>query len=141
MYLKYLFILHPLSPEKGGKHVLSKKTLVVTAFVMLLAFVALPVLAAEKTAEESAGGANRITYFSVAVFTGGFAMAIGSLITSLSQGRAIVSACDGIARNPGAAPRIQTAMIIGLAFIESIAIYVLVTVLIIFFVDPFGLLG
>jgi F0F1-type ATP synthase membrane subunit c/vacuolar-type H+-ATPase subunit K len=32
-------------------------------------------------------------------------------------------------------------MIIGLAFIESIAIYVLVTVLIIFFVDPFGLLG
>lgn len=114
----------------------SKKILGVTAFVLLAMFIALPAFA-----QETAGGGNKITYFSVAVFTGGFAMAIGSLITSFSQGRAIVSACDGIARNPAASARIQTAMIIGLAFIESIAIYVLVTVLIIFFVDPFGMLG
>lgn len=114
----------------------SRKILIITVFVLLASFVALPAFA-----QESAEGGNKISYFSVAVFTGGFAMAIGSLVSTLSQGRAIVSACEGIARNPSAAGRIQTAMIIGLAFIESIAIYVLVTVLIIFFVDPFGMLG
>jgi F-type H+-transporting ATPase subunit c len=121
--------------------VLSKKTLFITAFMLLMVFVVLPAFAAEKAEEATGGGANKFTYFSAAVFSGGFAMAVGSLMTSLGQGRAISSACDGIARNPGAAARIQTAMIIGLAFIESLAIYVLVTVLIIFFVDPFGMLG
>jgi len=65
-------------------------------------------------------------------------MAIASAVAALAQSRAIVAALDGIARQPNAAPRIQVAMIIGLALIESLAIYVLLISLIVFFVKPFG---
>ena len=76
-------------------------------------------------------------FFLITVLTGGFAMAIGSAAAALAQGRAVAAALDGIARQPSAAGRIQTAMIIGLAMIESLAIYVLLIVLILFFANPF----
>lgn len=77
------------------------------------------------------------TFFVVSVLTGGFAMAIASAAAAIGQGRAIASALDAIGRQPAAAPRIQVAMIIGLALIESLAIYVLLVALIIFFANPF----
>lgn len=43
----------------------------------------------------------------------------------LGQGRAVAAAVEGMARQPEAASRIQTAMIIGLALIESLVIYAL----------------
>jgi F-type H+-transporting ATPase subunit c len=60
--------------------------------------------------------------------TAGFAMAIGSSLCALAQGKAIASAVEGMARNPGAAKAIQLAMLIGLAFIESLSLYVLLIV-------------
>jgi F-type H+-transporting ATPase subunit c len=89
-------------------------------------------------AEAGAPGGGGLSVGSVSIITGGFAMAIASAIAALAQSRAISSALDGIARQPNAAPRIQVAMIIGLALIESLAIYVLLISLIIFFVKPFG---
>jgi F-type H+-transporting ATPase subunit c len=77
------------------------------------------------------------TFFVVSVLTGGFAMATASAAAAIGQGRAIVSALEAIGRQPAAAPKIQVAMIIGLALIESLAIYVLLVVLIIFFANPF----
>ena len=62
-----------------------------------------------------------------AAFVLGTAAAAGAI----GQSRAIVAACEGIARNPGAAGPIRLAMIIGLALIESLVIYAL---LIAFFV-------
>jgi F-type H+-transporting ATPase subunit c len=92
--------------------------------------------ATEGAAAPSAGGG--LSVGAVSILTGGFAMAIAAGIAALAQGRAISAALDGIARQPNAAPRIQVAMIIGLALIESLAIYVLLIALIIFFVKPFG---
>jgi F-type H+-transporting ATPase subunit c len=88
-------------------------------------------------AEATAGGGG-LSIGAVSIITGGFAMAIASAAAAIGQGKAIVAALDGIARQPNAAPRIQVAMIIGLALIESLAIYVLLISLIIFFVKPFG---
>ncbi|RMD85966.1 MAG: ATP synthase F0 subunit C [Candidatus Dadabacteria bacterium] len=45
---------------------------------------------------------------------------------ALGQGRAVAAAMESLGRNPNAADRIQTPMIIGLAFIEALAIYALV---------------
>ncbi len=89
-------------------------------------------------AEGGAPSGGGLSVGAVSIITGGFAMAIASAIAALAQGRAISAALDGIARQPNAAPRIQVAMIIGLALIESLAIYVLLIALIIFFVKPFG---
>jgi F-type H+-transporting ATPase subunit c len=68
------------------------------------------------------GGTNWVAVFA------GIAMAIASAGCGLGQGRAAASATEGIARNPSAGSAIQTALIIGLAFIESLAIYTLLIV-------------
>ena len=66
----------------------------------------------------------------------GIGMGIASGLCGLGQGRATAGAVDAIARQPGAAARIQTAMIIGLALIESLALYVFVIAAILLFVQP-----
>ena len=60
------------------------------------------------------------------VFTPTVGMAIAAGLCGLGQGKAIAGACEGIARNPAAAGNIRTTLIIGLALIESLAIYTLV---------------
>jgi len=56
----------------------------------------------------------------------GFAVTVAAFAGALGQGRAIAAGLEGIARQPEAAGRIQTLLIIGLAFIESLTIYALV---------------
>lgn len=65
------------------------------------------------------------------VIAAAFVLGIAAAAGAIGQSRAIVAACEGIARNPGAAGPIRLAMIIGLALIESLVIYAL---LIAFFV-------
>jgi F-type H+-transporting ATPase subunit c len=60
--------------------------------------------------------------------TAGFAMAIASGLGALGMGKAVAGAVEGMARNPGAANVIQTAMILGLVFMESLALYVIVII-------------
>ena len=71
-----------------------------------------------------------------AVIAAGIGMGIASGLCGLGQGRATAGAVDAIARQPGAAARIQTAMIIGLALIKSLALYVFVIAAILLFVQP-----
>lgn len=85
-----------------------------------------------------AGAPADQTYFWVTVLTAGFGMAVASAVAAFAQSRAISAALDGMARQPNAAGRIQTAMIIGLALIESLAIYVLLIAMILLFADPFS---
>jgi F-type H+-transporting ATPase subunit c len=54
-----------------------------------------------------------------------FVLGIAAAAGAIGQSRAIAAAVEGIARNPGAAPAIRLAMIIGLALIESLVIYAL----------------
>ncbi len=63
-------------------------------------------------------------YSANAWLAGGAALAIcvAALGGTLSQGRATAAALEGISRNPGAAARIQTPMILGLALIESLVL-------------------
>ncbi len=56
----------------------------------------------------------------------GLGIGIAAVGAGLGQGRAVAAAMESIGRNPNAAERIQTPMIIGIAFIEALAIYALV---------------
>jgi F-type H+-transporting ATPase subunit c len=56
----------------------------------------------------------------------GLGIGVAAVGAGLGQGRAVAAAMESIGRNPNAADRIQTPMIIGLAFIEALAIYALV---------------
>lgn len=55
-----------------------------------------------------------------------FAMALASGLCGLAQGKAIAAAAEGIARNPGAAGAIRILLLLGLAFIESLALFTFV---------------
>jgi F-type H+-transporting ATPase subunit c len=55
--------------------------------------------------------------------TSGFAMAIASAAGGYAQAVATASACEGLARNPGAAAAIRFALILALVLIESMALY------------------
>ncbi len=64
------------------------------------------------------------------------AIAIGVILPAYAMGRAISSALEALARQPEAERSITRTLFIGLAMIESLAIYVLVIVLIVLFRNP-----
>jgi F-type H+-transporting ATPase subunit c len=53
----------------------------------------------------------------------GFSMAFASGLCGLAQAKAVAGACEGMGRNPGASGPIRFALILGLVFIESLALY------------------
>ncbi len=72
-------------------------------------------------AQEHAG-ANGNDVKAYAAGGAGFAIGLGVLGGAAGQGRAAAAALEGISRNPGAAARIQTPMILALALIESLVL-------------------
>ena len=64
------------------------------------------------------------------------AIALGVMLPALAMGRAIASALDALSRQPEAERSIMRTLFIGLAMIESLAIYCLVIVLIVLFRNP-----
>ncbi len=74
----------------------------------------------------------------VVMVVAGVTVAIGSLGPARAQGQSIDSALDAIARQPDAADHISRTLFVGLAMIESLAIYCLVIALILLFANPFS---
>ncbi|WP_420207843.1 ATP synthase F0 subunit C [Candidatus Electronema sp. JC] len=70
-------------------------------------------------------------------FSAATAIGLTGFAAALGMGRGVESACSGIARNPEAKGPITTTMIIGMALIESIAIYGLVIAFILLFANPY----
>ncbi|HEU4683434.1 MAG TPA: F0F1 ATP synthase subunit C [Nitrospira sp.] len=78
-----------------------------------------------------------MTWFTIAsTLIAGLAIALGTLAPALAMGRAITQALEALARQPEAEKAITRTLFIGLAMIESLAIYCLVIVLIILFRNP-----
>lgn len=96
----------------------AKRALLIVALLAL----ATPLFAAEQA---EAAAPNRHWIW----ITSGFAMAIVSSVCGLAQAKAVAAACEGMARNPSAAAAIRFALILGLALIESLALYTLVIIL------------
>ncbi len=91
-------------------------------FFSLLAIAMMTMPAYAQTGAAAAGGTNWVAIAS------GFGIAIASGLAALGQGRVGAAACEGMARNPAARPGIQLALILGLAFIESLVLFALVII-------------
>jgi F-type H+-transporting ATPase subunit c len=76
--------------------------------------------------EAAADNASSVSKYRALAAGVGFAIAV--LGGALGQSRIGAAACEGAARNPGAAGRIQTMMILGLALIESLVLFALLVV-------------
>jgi F-type H+-transporting ATPase subunit c len=78
-----------------------------------------------------------MTWFTlISTVAAALAIALGAMLPAQAMGRAIAQALDALARQPEAERSITRTLFIGLAMIESLAIYVLVVVLIILFRNP-----
>jgi F-type H+-transporting ATPase subunit c len=97
----------------------------VVVFVLMsavvLPFAALAAAAAEGAAP-AAGATDSLAKAAIALGSG-LAIAIAAFGAALGQGRMAAAAMESIGRNPNAADRIQLPMILGLAFIEALALY------------------
>jgi len=71
------------------------------------------------------------------IIASGLTIAIGSITPALGEGRAVAQALSSIAQQPDEANTITRTLFVGLAFIESIAIYCFVVALILIFANPF----
>ena len=94
-------------------------SLLSATFVMLFA-------AAAFAADGAMAGDNEFTMKAMIGIACGLGIGIAAFGGALGQGKTASAALDGIARNPGAANKIFTPMILGLALIESLVIYALV---------------
>jgi F-type H+-transporting ATPase subunit c len=96
--------------------------------LMATLFLAAPALAQQPAAGGAAEGSG--IGKGIGLLGAIIGMGIAAGLCGLGQGRVASAACEGMARNPGAANRVQLALILGLAFIETLAIFTLVVVLI-----------
>ena len=87
--------------------------------------------AAEGAARVMEGGTIGTAYLAAAI-----GMAIAAAGCGIGQGMGLKGACEGTARNPEAGGKLMVTLILGLAFIESLAIYALVVNLIILMMNP-----
>jgi len=94
-------------------------------FTLFFAGVAMAQTAPGPTGAADHSGGN----FWVFPALGSFAVGIAAFGGALGDGRAIAAACEGTARNPGAADRIFTMLLLGLALIETLVLFTFLTVL------------
>ena len=81
---------------------------------------------------------DMITLIAIAsIITAGLTIAIGGIAPALGEGKAVATALSALAQRPDAAATITRTLFVGLAMIESIAIYCFVVAMILIFANPF----
>ncbi len=73
----------------------------------------------------------------VSIVTAGLTTALGCMLPALAEGRAVSAAMTSIAQQPDAASTITRTLFVGIAMIESVAIYCFVVSMILIFANPF----
>ncbi|WP_035588533.1 ATP synthase subunit c family protein [Hippea jasoniae] len=108
---------------------------ILTALAVLAAF---PALAAGD-ANSATAAANIVLkkYYMFVAMGGAIGLGLAAGGGGIGQGHAVNGTVLGTARNPALSGKLLTLMMIGLAMIESLVIYMLVIVLIIFYTNPF----
>lgn len=99
-----------------------KKHIAVMLVTIALIGLFAPFAFAEEAEEAAAADSN---VQAMAVIAAALSICVAVLGTGIGQGLGLSKACEGVARNPGASGKITTTLIIGLAMIESLAIYAL----------------
>ena len=119
-----------------------KKSLIYVLLAMVLVIVTAGfVFAAQEVAKTVAASTGTVDYtkaiiIGISLFVAGLAIAFGTLGTGLGMGNGLNGATNAVGRNPEAQGKILLTMMVGLAMIESLAIYALVIALIVLYTNP-----
>ena len=73
----------------------------------------------------------------VSIIMAGITTCIGTMFPALAEGKAVATALSSLAQQPDASPTITRTLFVGLAMIESTAIYCFVVSMILIFANPF----
>ncbi|MEI5998064.1 F0F1 ATP synthase subunit C [Paraburkholderia bengalensis] len=73
----------------------------------------------------------------ISIAAAALAVSFGAIGPALAEGRAVAAAMDAIARQPDASGTLSRTLFVGLAMIETMAIYCLVVALLLLFANPF----
>jgi F-type H+-transporting ATPase subunit c len=103
------------------------KKFAVALFLFALAAVLAPAAFAQTGGGTPAGG--HVALLGIAA---GIGMGLAAFGGSLGQGRVASAACEGMARNPGAAGAIRAAMILGLVFVETLSLLTFVIAIVLY---------
>lgn len=120
---------------------MKKKLIVLAEALVVMGIPGLLMAAEEAAAGAAAAGATKsleslpyFTWATVAIALG-FSLAAG--LCGIGQGMAVAKGLEGIARQPEATNKIQVSMLLGLAFIESLSLFVLFVSIVLLFANPF----
>jgi F-type H+-transporting ATPase subunit c len=117
-----------------------KKSLIYVLLAMVLVIVSAGfVFAAKEVAQAAPAGAvdyTKAIIVACSLFVAGLAIAFGTIGTALGMGNGLNGATNAVGRNPEAQGKILLTMMVGLAMIESLAIYALVIALIVLYANP-----
>lgn len=80
---------------------------------------------------------NQTLLAGITIIVAGLTTALGCMLPAVGQGKAIASALSSIAQQPDAEQRITRTLFVGLAMLESLAIYCFVISMILIFANPF----
>jgi F-type H+-transporting ATPase subunit c len=105
----------------------SLKTLGLLVFFTLIA--GAPLLAQEGELSDA-----KASLYKLSIIVAGGIITLAAAAGAFCQAKALSSACEGISRNPGAAPHIRFLLLIGLILIETLVIYALLVTFIILMV-------
>jgi F-type H+-transporting ATPase subunit c len=118
-----------------------KKSLIYVLLAMVLVIVTAGFVFAAQEVAKAAPAAGTVDYtkaiiIGISLFVAGLAIAFGTLGTGLGMGNGLNGATNAVGRNPEAQGKILLTMMVGLAMIESLAIYALVIALIVLYANP-----
>ncbi len=105
------------------------KKMAVVLIALAVVLIIAPVASAQGTGAAQKGSTNT-TALAIAV---GFGLAVAAFGGALGQARIASAACEGIARNPGAAGNIRPAMLLGLVFVETLSLFTFVLGILLYF--------
>ena len=117
-----------------------KKSLIYTLMAIVLVIVSAPfVFAAKEVAQAVPAGTvdyTKAIVIGCSLLAAGLAIAFGTIGTGNGMGAGLNGATNAVGRNPEAQGKILLTMMVGLAMIESLAIYALVVALIVLYANP-----
>ncbi len=116
-----------------------KKSLIYVVMAMVMVMVSAPFVFAAPEATAAAAGTvdyTKAIIIGCSLIAAGLAIAFGTIGTGNGMGAGLNGATNAVGRNPEAQGKILLTMMVGLAMIESLAIYALVIALIMLYANP-----
>ena len=116
-----------------------KKSLIYVFLAMVMVIVTAPFVFAAPEAAAAPGGVvdyTKAIIIGCSIIGAGLAIAFGTIGTGNGMGAGLNGATNAVGRNPEAQGKILLTMMVGLAMIESLAIYALVIALIVLYANP-----